>query len=305
MPAAGAIIGAAGSLIGGKMQSDAADSAANASAAGGQNAINAQLAMYNQSRADTLPYQQTGVGALNMLAGMYGLPTYQGETTGASGITMSGGEPTAKKKRSFFDKITDPANLAGQFGGTSYDALGLFSKGDQGGTTPVTYSIAGGSPGGVGGASTPGTGVADFSQFYQTPDYLVARDEGIQALDRGAAARGGLYSGGADADRMRFASNLGSQAFGNFQNNLFRLAGIGGQANSQLNSLGQNTAGQVGNQLVGIGNARASAYGDKANAWGNALNGVGTAAGQYFGNNGWGGQGSIGPVVREQIPYSY
>lgn len=34
-----------------------------------------------------------------------------------------------KKKRSLFDKITDPLNIADQFGGTSYDPMGLFSSG--------------------------------------------------------------------------------------------------------------------------------------------------------------------------------
>ncbi len=284
MPAAGAIIGAVGSLAGGKMQSDAAGNASDAQTQAGRDAINAQIAMYNQSRNDTLPYLATGTGALNMLAQMYGLPTQA--FTGGGGISVSYGSEAEKKKRSTFDKFTDPANLAGQFGGTSYDPMGLFS-GSKISAAPMEFTVGDGSGGaGGGGQVTQGSGLADFSQFYQTPDYLVARDEGIQGLDRGAAARGSLYSGGADADRMTFASNLGSKAFGNFQNNLFRLAGLGGNANSELNSLGQNTASNVGNQLANIGNSRASAYLNQGNAWSNALNGVGTAAGQYWGNRG-------------------
>ncbi|HDS1140082.1 TPA: hypothetical protein QDZ75_004159 [Stenotrophomonas maltophilia] len=263
------------------MQSDAAGRAGDASTAASRDAIGAQLAMYNQSRADTLPYQTVGTGALNMLAQMYGLPTYSGSLN-TGGITMSGGQPEAKKKRSFFDKVTDPANLAGQFGGTSYDPMGFFSGGSGGGTAPMEFSFGGAGGGSAGGSVNPGTGVADFSQFYQTPDFLVARDEGINALDRGAAARGGLYSGGADADRMTFASNLGSKAFGNFTNNLSRLSGLGSQANSELNNLGQNTGAQVGNQLANAGNARASSYLNQGQAWNNALAGVGGAIGDYW-----------------------
>lgn len=288
MPVAGALIGAAGSMVGGKQQGDAASAASAAQTQAGRDQINATLAMYNQSRADTLPYMTTGVGALNLLAQMYGLPTYAGGIS-SSGITVSGGDPLPKKKRSTFDKFTDPANLAGEFGGTSYDPMGFFSSGASTGTTPMEFSFGGGAGGGGGGGSgsvTPGTGVADFSAFYQTPDYLVARDEGIKGLDRGAAARGGLFSGGADADRMTFASNLGSQAFGNFQNSLFRLAGLGGSANSELNNLGQGATNNFSNALSGIGNARATGYLNQGAAWGNALNGIGTAVGGMMGNAG-------------------
>lgn len=282
MPAAGAIVGAVGSLAGGKMQADAAGRAGDAATNASRDAINAQVAMYNQSRADTLPYQVTGTGALNLLAQMYGLPTYSAPISG--GIQITQPEPAKKKKRSLFDKITDPANLAGQFGGTSYDPMGFFSSGSTGGGGSLQFSTGGGTGNALAGGGTlnQGTGTPDFSMFYQTPDYLVARDEGINALDRGASARGGLYSGGADADRMTFGSNLGSKAFGNFQNSLFRLAGLGGSANSELNNLGQNTAGQIGNQLANAGNARASSFLNQGQAWNNALAGVGGAIGDYW-----------------------
>ncbi|MFV7455406.1 hypothetical protein ACNPMX_11535 [Stenotrophomonas maltophilia] len=265
------------------MQADAAGRAGDAATGASRDAINAQVAMYNQSRADTLPYQVTGTGALNLLAQMYGLPTYSAPLS--SGIQITQPEPAKKKKRSLFDKITDPANLAGQFGGTSYDPMGFFSSGSTGGGGSLQFSTGGGTGNALAGGGTlnQGTGTPDFSMFYQTPDYLVARDEGINALDRGAAARGGLYSGGADADRMTFASNLGSKAFAGFQNNLFRLAGLGGQANSDLNSLGQNTGNQVGNSLTNAGNARASAYLRQGQAWNNALSDLGGFAGDYFG----------------------
>lgn len=287
MPAAGPIIGAVGSLAGGAMQSNAAGQAANASTQAGRDQIAATLAMFNQSRNDTMPYQATGVGALNLLAQMYGLPTMAFNPSG--NITMTGGQPAKKKKRSLFDKLTDPANLAGQFGGTSYDPMGFFGKPGQE-LTPMQFSVGGGA-GGTGGGNTysPGTGVADFSAFYQTPDYLVARDEGLQGLSRLAASRGGYRSGRMDADTMRFASNLGSSAFGNFQNNLFRLAGFGGQANQQLNQLGQNASSQVGNALYNAGQARSNAFLNQGQAMSNAWNGVGSSIGSMFGSGGWGG----------------
>lgn len=301
MPVAGALIGAAGSAVGGGMQANAAGAASAAQQQAGREGLGLQAAIYNQSRQDTLPYQATGVGALNLLARMYGLPTM--DFNPGSGIQITQTAPK-KKKRSLFDKLTDPANLAGQFGGTSYDPMGFFGKPMQDGGS-LSFSVGGSGAGGTGGGSlpvNPGTGQPDFSAFYQTPDYLVARDEGIQGLDRGAAARGRLYSGGADADRMRFASNLGSQAFGNFQNNLFRLAGFGGGANQQLNSLGQNFSNQASNTLQNVGNARASGYLNAGNAQANAWSGIGSAFGDWWGSRG--ANPGIGPVVKEQIPWS-
>lgn len=276
-------------VAGGAMSAQGAKSAGNAQVQGGRDAIAAQLAMYNQSRADTLPYQTTGVGALNMLAQMYGLPTYQGGTAGqAGGITFTGGE-TKQKKRNWFDKITDPANLAGEFGGTSYDPMGFFSSGTS--TSPMQFQIADGGGGTAGqqGTVMPGTGTPDFNAFWQTPDFLVARDTGLDALDRSAAASGALYSGGADADRMRYASELGTQAFGNFTGNLFRLAGFGEGANQRLNSLGENFGNRTANIMGDVGNARASSYLRQADAWGNALGAAGAGINQLGQSRGWWG----------------
>jgi len=273
------------------MQADAAGNAAGAQVQGGRDAIQAQLAMYNQSRADTLPYQTTGTGALNLLAQLYGLPTYQGGAD-TGGIQIAPSAPAKKKSRSFFDKVTDPANLAKQFGGTSYDPMGFFSGGGGDSASPLQFTGGGGG----GGQVMPGSGMADFSSFWQTPDYLVARDEGLRGNDRALAARGALGPGAGDADRIQFASNLGTQQFGNFTNNLFRLAGLGGQGNQQLNSLGQNVANQTGNLLGNIGEARASSYANQSNAWGNALGQAGQAAGQYF------GQRSVAPTQTYAAP---
>lgn len=285
MPVAAAIPAVA-SVVGGKMQADAAGQAGAAQTQAGRDAINAQLAIYNQSRADTLPQQVTGTGALNLLAQLYGLPTYQAPLN-TGGITVTGGEPTAKKKkRSFFDKVTDPANLAKQFGGTSYDPLGLFSGSKGGEVSPLQFNVGGAGGGSIVPGAGLGGGGGDFSQFYQTPDYLVAMGEGLRGLDRSLASQGRLGSGGADADRIQFASNLGTQAFGNFTNNLFRLAGFGSQGNQQLNSLGQNFGSAAAQQFGNIGDARASSYANRANAWGSGLGGAIDAFGQFSGSRG-------------------
>lgn len=84
--------------------------------------------------------------------------------------------------------------------------------------------------------------------------------QGLQALDRSAAARGGMFNGGHSADLMQFGQGLASQEYGDQWNRLAGLAGVGQTANSQLGQFGANMAGNVGNALGNIGNARASSY---------------------------------------------
>lgn len=100
----------------------------------------------------------------------------------------------------------------------------------------------------------------DFSGFYNSPEYAFTRDQGLQSLERGAAARGGMYSGGADADRMKFAAGLASQEYGNHWNRLAGLSGVGQSTAGSLGQFGANAATNIGNAYGNIGNIRQSMY---------------------------------------------
>lgn len=131
----------------------------------------------------------------------------------------------------------------------------------------------------------------DYSGFENAPDYLFARDQGIQGLDRGAAARGGLYSGGADADRMTFASGLASQNLNNYRGHLVTLAGMGQNQSQYMGQLGQNFGNQFGNAMGIKGQAdaqRASATAGAQAGYGNAL---ASGAGAWLGMGGGAGGG--------------
>ena len=116
-----------------------------------------------------------------------------------------------------------------------------------------------------------------MAQFQADPGYAFRLSEGQKALERSAAARGGLLSGGAGKALARFGQEMGSQeymnAFNRYQaerqaklNPLQSLAGVGQTAAQQL--AGQ--AGQYGANLaetIGAGaQARASGYTGAANA---------------------------------------
>jgi hypothetical protein len=141
----------------------------------------------------------------------------------------------------------------------------------------------------------------DFSRFTNSPDYQFALSEGMKGLDRSAASKGRLYSGGYGEDLTRFGQGLATQNYSNYYNRLSNLAGVGQTAATNLGTLGQNYANAYGTAQNNIGNARASGYANTANAWGNAATSIGSAAGDWWGsrdktqNGGWYLGNNVGP----------
>jgi len=125
------------------------------------------------------------------------------------------------------------------------------------------------------------TGKVDLTQ---DPGYAFRLSEGQKALDRSAAARGGLISGGALKAAQRFGQDLGSQEYQNAYNRaltgynadvarestgynrLAALAGIGQTATSQVGAAGQNMASNVGNLMTSGAAANAAGTVGGANA---------------------------------------
>ena len=116
-----------------------------------------------------------------------------------------------------------------------------------------------------------------MQQFQQDPGYAFRMQEGMKALERSAAARGGLLSGGMLKDAQRYGQDLASQeymnAFNRYQaernarlNPLQSLAGVGQTATNQLGQAGQTMASNVGQALGAAAQARASGYIGGANA---------------------------------------
>ena len=127
-------------------------------------------------------------------------------------------------------------------------------------------------------------------QFLQMdPGYGFRLSEGMKALDRQAAARGGLISGAALKGAQRYGQDYASGEFNNAYQRLAGLAQIGPSAAGVLNNLGQNYANAAGQNLMaggqavgqgylGAGNARSSGYIGAANAFTGGL-------GQYLNYN--------------------
>jgi hypothetical protein len=135
-----------------------------------------------------------------------------------------------------------------------------------------------GLPGGAEGADF-GRYTRDFGtqDFQQDPGYAFRLAEGQKALDRQAAARGGLISGGALKAAQRYGQEMGSQeftnAFNRYQTNranqlqpLQSLMGAGQTATNTMGTAAANYGSNAGNLMTSGGAARASGYVGGANA---------------------------------------
>ena len=155
---------------------------------------------------------------------------------------------------------------------------------------------------GAPGEAGYGKYAGDFTMqdFTTDPGYAFRLAEGNKALDRTAAARGGLLSGGAMKAAQRYGQEMGSQeymnAFNRYQTNranqLNPLQSLMGAGQTGANTLTQAAGGlgtSLGENALGAGNARASGYMGQANALTSAL---GTAVNQYTGMYG----GNYGPT---------
>lgn len=129
------------------------------------------------------------------------------------------------------------------------------------------------------GTKTDGIFNRNFTlqDFVKDPGYDFRRDQGMDTVEAGAAARGGLLSGGALKELTRygqgFASNEYQNAYNRWNNDITnrfnRLSGIAGTgqtATRDVASAGADNARTVGDLMTSGASARASGYTGVANS---------------------------------------
>jgi hypothetical protein len=116
--------------------------------------------------------------------------------------------------------------------------------------------------------NTPGQ---QFDQAQLDPGYAFRQQQGEQAINRSAAARGLMGSGRTIKDLIRFNQDYATNEFGNVNNRRLALSGLGQTATNTGVQAGQNYGTQVGQNMLGAGNARASGYVGQANALSGAI----------------------------------
>lgn len=181
------------------------------------------------------------------------------------------------------------------------------------------------------GAMPPAfTGQVDLTQ---DPGYAFRMSEGLKALERSAAARGGLLSGAQLKGAQRFGQDLASQEYqnaynraltaynanvareGTGYNRLAALAGVGQTATGALSGAAGQMGANLGNLYYNAGQSagatRASGYMGMANAIGSGVNtGVNYMQNQNLlaalGRGGYGGGyggGSVATPTTQNYPF--
>lgn len=134
----------------------------------------------------------------------------------------------------------------------------------------------------------------DRTAFMNDPGFQFMLQQGNQAIDRGAAARGKFFAPETINSMQQFGQGLAQQEYGNafnrfmsqnqnLYNQLFGLAGMGfGAAQNIAGQQGQ-TGANIANVLTGQGAANANAAqalgANRANMWGGIFNQLGSGIG--------------------------
>jgi hypothetical protein len=125
-----------------------------------------------------------------------------------------------------------------------------------------------------------------LADFTKDPGYQFRMDQGQQALERSAAAGGGLLSGGTGKALQQYGQDYASGEYSNTYNRfnndqttrfnrLSALAGTGQTATNTVATLGAQTSANIGENYVGAGNAKAAGYVGQANAVNNGISSLG------------------------------
>jgi hypothetical protein len=141
---------------------------------------------------------------------------------------------------------------------------------------------------------------AAMAGFHTSPGYGFALDQGLRAIDAGAAAKGILNSGATLKAEQTFGTGLADKSFTDYYNRLFSLS-----------NLGENAAAKTGANAVttgqGIAGTDVSSGAQEASIYGNAAKGIGTSANTLFNDPGfqsWVG-GSTGSSSYDPGKYGY
>lgn len=287
MPAA-AIVGVA-SLAGAAISSNASSKASKAQAAAADSANATQLQMYNQSRQDQLPAMERGNVAGDRLSMLLGLDTQPTSGNAPGGNSYSQGNFDENAYLAANPDVADPTRWDPRYH-SAYDHWVEYGKNEGRAFTPLR-PIMTGQEAIAANKSNPlyGSLSRNFTEqdFWDDPvtklGFQFGLDEGTKGVNRMAAAGGSLDSGKTLKELTRYATDYtgtkGNEAFNRFNvnrdsqfNKLASLAGVGQTAASQAGSMGVATGQSIGNNLIGMGNARAASAIGNANAITGAVN---------------------------------
>ena len=246
------------------------------------------LAAANSHRELSNPFQALGAGALGFFGGgpKTAVDAYNAvaEYDQIGNMWNDGNRPAAWEHDHGNGPFMERTGGNGPFS-PWYTQGGVGQSGGGGAST----SNGGDAYAQYGGGGTGGFGEWDrnfnMNDFQSDPGYQFRLKQGGQALERSAAARGGLNSGALGKALAQYGQEMGSNEYGNAYNRwnndrsqrfnmLSSLSGMGQTAAGTIGQYGANAANNMGNTTMDIGNAQAAGQIGKANAYGNGLNNI-------------------------------
>ena len=128
--------------------------------------------------------------------------------------------------------------------------------------------------------------------IYSDPSYQFRLQQGQDAIQSSAAAKGGLLTGATLKALQNYGQESASQEYSNAYNRfnadqtnrynrLSNLVGIGQNAAAQVGNAGAQTAQAVANNTMSGANSTAAGQVGSANAWSGAANNLGSMAAAY------------------------
>ena len=149
----------------------------------------------------------------------------------------------------------------------------------------------------MGGMGAGGQFMRSYSgqDTYNDPSYKFRLNEGLNSVQSGAAAQGGLLSGATQKALANYGQEAASQEYGNAYNRfnadqtnqynrLANLVGVGQNAAAQTGNAGLQTGQAIANNTMAGANAQAAGTIAGANAWANAGQQLGTMGAAYMQN---------------------
>jgi hypothetical protein len=284
--AAATVVGAGATLASGAMAASASKNAASAQEAAANQANQTQIAEFNATAGLQTPQRNLSYGADSLLANLFGLPDPNASTTtsmyGANasldglsgqGTSVASNQTSAPVSAAAGGGAPATATAQGVQGGSGGGALGLSSNGiNLGNQTTNTGSNA---------APNTTSAQGQFSNFYNSPGYAFALQQGQQSVNRGAAASGSLYSSNNLNQLDQNAQGYASQQYNNYVNQLMGLAGYGAAGVSATSGAATTAGNNISSNQLSAGNAQASGILGQAGAYSGAINSTTGLLGNY------------------------
>lgn len=310
----GAVVGGALSLFGASQSAGASSQAAQDQEQAQEYAAQIQAQEFGIIQQEYEPQRTLGYGAMGELGQLYGFgnPNFNGGMYPANQATSQGlGQLGGGSFGGFGSQFSSGGfgNFTG--GGTnaySYGAPGsafgigtpnVFSPSTSAKVNPRGAAAPGATPGQAGTAYGPtggqgqayGAGNPNYAGFYNSPGYQFTLGTGEQAINRSAAAQGNLYAPNTAAALNNYAQGQASTQYNNYVQQLFSMAGLGGQATAGTAQAAYNTGANISQAASNAGNANASGVLGSASAWQSAINNA-TGPNGVFGSSGGNYQGT-------------